>query len=58
MHIGQKYHQQKDVFTSNRDSNEKLPLKLAVPKFQKLSFQIIHLKNQNPLKKFVEKLSF
>ena len=57
MHIGQKY-QQKDVFTSKRDSNEKLPLKLAVPKFQKLSFQIIHLKNQNPLKKFVEKLSF
>ena len=48
MHIGQKY-LQKDVFTSNRDSNEKLPLKLAVPKFQKLSFQIIHLKNQNPL---------
>ena len=41
--IGQKY-QQRNVFTSNGDSNEKLSLKLAVPKFAKRSFQIIFSK--------------
>ena len=56
MHTGQKY-QQRDVFTSNGDSNEKLSLKLAAPKFQKWSFQIFS-KKQNPLKKSEEKLSF
>ena len=36
-----KNYQQRNVFTSNGDSNEKLSLKLAVPKFRKWSFQFI-----------------
>ena len=32
--------QQRNVFTSNGDSNEKLSLNLAVFKFQKQSFQL------------------
>ena len=41
--ISQKY-QQRNVFTSNGDSNEKFSLKLAVHKFQKQFFQIIFSK--------------
>ena len=61
MSIGQKY-VQRNVFTSNRVSNEKLFLELAVAKLQKWSFSNNLFKKlsfqQNPLKKSVEKLSF
>ena len=53
MYIGQKY-QQRNVFASIRDSNGKLSIELAVPNFQKQSFQ----KQQNLLRKPVEKLCF
>ena len=36
-----KNYQQRNVFTTNRGSNEKPALKLAVTKFQKRSLQII-----------------
>ena len=39
-----KNYQQRNVFTTNRGSNEKPALKLAVTKFQKRSFQIIFSK--------------
>ena len=40
-----KNYQQRNVFTSNGGSNEKLSLKLAVPKFRKWSFQFIFTRN-------------
>ena len=40
MYISQKY-QQRNVFISNGDSNEKFSWKLAVHKFQKRFFQIL-----------------
>ena len=39
-----KNYQQRNVFTTNKDRNEKPALKLAVTKFQKRSFQIIFSK--------------
>ena len=43
MSVGQKY-QQRNVFTSNGGSTQRLSLKFAVSKFQKRSFQIIFSK--------------
>ena len=58
-----KNYQQRNVFTTNRGSNEKLSLKLAVPEFQKWSFQIIFPEtylfgNTISFKKPVAKLGF
>ena len=57
MYIGQKY-QQRNVFTSNGGSNEKLSLKLAVPKFQKRSFQIILSKIAKSFKETCGEIKF
>ena len=53
MSIGQKY-QQRNVFTSNRGSTQRVSLKFAVSKFQKRSFQIIFSKLVFLAKSFYE----